>query len=55
MMFNQRYGIDYDVDMKHWSTISDNWDNVIHYPVNPGRALTEYSFDTILDAITNSI
>ena len=42
-------------DMRHWGTISDNWDNVIHYPSQAGAGLEEYTYEEILDTIANSV
>lgn len=38
-----------------WSTISDVWDNVIHFPSNAGKGLEEFDYSEILASITNSI
>lgn len=38
-----------------WSTISDTWDNVIHYPSSAGRGLSEFDYKAIIDAISNTI
>lgn len=38
-----------------WSFISDNWDNVIHFPSEAGEGLSELDYSQILDAIYNSI
>ena len=42
-------------DENYWNTISDNWDNVIHYPSEAGNGLGEVDYKTIIDTITNSI
>ncbi len=42
-------------DRPGWSTISENWDNVIHYPSEAGKGLEEMDYRTILDTISNSI
>lgn len=38
-----------------WGLISDNWNNVIHYPSKAGEGLDDVDYHTILDTITNSI
>ena len=42
-------------DAKYWSTISDNWDQVIHFPSKAGKGLAEVDYETILNTIYNSI
>ena len=42
-------------DAKYWSTISDNWDNVLHFPSEAGNGLKGLEYREILDAIANSI
>ena len=39
----------------HWSYISRNWDNVIHFPSVAGNGLAETSYGEILGAIANSV
>lgn len=39
----------------YWSTISEVWDNVIHYPSVAGNGLKEIDYSTILDTISNTI
>ncbi len=39
----------------YWSTISDTWDNVIHFPSEAGRGLDEFNYKQIIDCIGNSI
>ncbi len=39
----------------YWKTISDNWDNVMHYPSVAGEGLKEIEYKQIIDAISNSI
>jgi len=36
----------------YWRTISDIWDNVIHYPAVSGNGLKEIDYSQILDAIS---
>lgn len=38
-----------------WSTISDNWDNVIHFPSIAGEGLEEFEYSQIIDSISNTI
>lgn len=35
----------------YWNTISDNWDNVLHYASIAGQGLAEYDYLNILEAI----
>lgn len=39
----------------HWDYISQNWDNVVHYPSAAGNGLAETSYKEILGAIANSV
>lgn len=39
----------------YWSTISDTWDNVIHFPSAAGRGLGEFDYNQIIDSISNTI
>ena len=39
----------------HWSTISDTWDNVIHFPSVAGKGLGEFDYAQIIDSISNTI
>lgn len=45
----------YAPEKKYWSTISDSWDNVIHFPSEAGKGLQGLEYEEILDAIANSI
>ena len=38
-----------------WNEISANWSNTIQYPSIAGAGLTELDYQTILDAIANSV
>ena len=38
-----------------WSTISDNWEGVIHFPSEAGNGLDEYTYEQILNVIANTI
>lgn len=40
---------------EHWSTISDTWDNTLHFPSEAGKGLGELDYETILNTIANSI
>lgn len=39
----------------YWNTISDTWDNVIHFPSAAGKGLGEFDYKQIIDAISNTI
>ncbi|MBE6625937.1 MAG: VWA domain-containing protein [Ruminococcaceae bacterium] len=39
----------------YWSTISDSWDNVIHFPSVAGKGLNEFDYSQIIDTISNTI
>ncbi len=42
-------------DAPYWNTISDTWDNVIHFPSVAGAGLGEFDYQQIIDAISNTI
>lgn len=42
-------------DVNYWNTISDNWDNVIHFPSEAGNGLEKLDYEQIINAISNSI
>ena len=42
-------------DEEYWNTISDNWDNTIHFPSEAGNGLSEIDYKQIIDAISNTI
>ncbi len=42
-------------DAPYWNTVSDNWDNVIHFPSIAGEGLGEFDYQQIIDAISNTI
>lgn len=42
-------------DKEGWKTISDTWDNVIHFPSEAGKGLQNVDYKTIIDAIANTI
>lgn len=39
----------------HWNYITQNWDNVIHFPSAAGNGLAETNYGEILNAIANSV
>jgi hypothetical protein len=45
----------YAPDAGEWKYISDNWDQVIHYPSEAGKGLQEYDYKHILACIAQSI
>lgn len=42
-------------DTEGWSYISQNWDNVVHFPSVAGNGLAERSYSDILNVLGNSI
>jgi len=42
-------------DEPYWSTIFNNWDNVVHFPAAAGSGLEEATYNEILDTIVNSV
>ena len=42
-------------DAPYWNTVSDTWDNVIHFPSVAGAGLGEFDYQQIIDAISNTI
>jgi len=38
-----------------WNIISQNWDNVLHFPSEAGNGLQELEYEEIIDTISNSI
>lgn len=42
-------------DEPYWSTISNSWDNVIHFPSVAGKGLGEFDYKQIIDSISNTI
>lgn len=42
-------------DAPYWNSISDTWDNVIHFPSIAGAGLGEFDYQQIIDAISNTI
>lgn len=45
----------YAPETNYWSTISDSWDNVLHFPSEAGKGLQGLEYKEILNAIANSI
>lgn len=42
-------------DVGAWKSISETWDNVVHYPSEAGKGLGDVDYQQILDCISNSI
>lgn len=42
-------------DLPSWNYISQNWDNVLHFPSEAGKGLGELDYRQIIDAISNTI
>ena len=42
-------------DSEYWTTISSNWDNVLHFQSIAGQGLREYDYSQIINSITNTI
>lgn len=42
-------------DEAYWNIISDNWDNVVHFPSKAGAGLKEYDYAEIINSIANTI
>lgn len=42
-------------DLPYWSTISDNWDMVIHFPSVDGMGMEEIEYSQIIDTIVHTI
>lgn len=45
----------YAPDAYAWTDIANYWSNTIHYPSKAGAGLSEIDYNTILDAIANSV
>ena len=45
----------YAPEEEYWTTITNNWDNVVLYPSEAGNGLQELEYNQILAAIVNSI
>jgi len=55
MDFKSKRLIIYAPDQAYWNTISDNWDNVLHYTSVAGKGMEEYEYEQIIDTITSTI
>ena len=42
-------------DAYAWTDIANNWENVVHYPSQAGHGLSDIDYETILDAIAESV
>ncbi len=42
-------------DAPDWNIISENWDNVLHFPSEAGNGLSNLVYEEIIDTISNSI
>lgn len=42
-------------DEQAWTSISDNWDNVLHFPSEAGNGLEDMDYKQILNTISNTI
>ena len=45
----------YAPEEAYWTTISDSWDNTMHFPSVAGNGLKEFEYDEILSEICNTI
>ena len=45
----------YAPEVKYWSSISDQWDQVLHFTSEAGKGLRELEYSEIIDTIANSI
>jgi hypothetical protein len=45
----------YTPDAYAWTDIANHWENTIQYPSKAGEGLSEVDYQTILDAIANSV
>ncbi len=52
---NYRRLVIFAPDEPGWSYISQNWDNVIHFPSAAGNGLAERNYEDILNVLANSI
>lgn len=55
MEYNSKRLLLFAPNQPGWSTISDNWDNVVHFPSEAGNGLDEFSYQEILDVIANTV
>lgn len=42
-------------DAPDWNVISQNWDNVLHFPSEAGKGLANLDYEEIINVISNSI
>lgn len=42
-------------DVPRWNIISQNWDNVLHFPSEAGKGLENLEYEEIINVISNSI
>jgi len=42
-------------DAADWNVISQNWDNVLHFPSEAGKGLVDLEYEEIINTISNSI
>ncbi|MBO5007617.1 MAG: VWA domain-containing protein [Clostridia bacterium] len=42
-------------DAPDWNVISQNWDNVLHFPSEAGKGLANLEYEEIINTISNSI
>ncbi|HWR30503.1 MAG TPA: vWA domain-containing protein [Negativicutes bacterium] len=52
---NEKRLVIFAPDAPYWNTISDNWDNVIHFQSIAGQGLMDVDYAQIIEAISNSI
>jgi len=45
----------YAPDMEPWNSISEDWQNTLHFPSQAGDGLDDYTFDEILNQIAASV
>ena len=45
----------YAPEEKYWTTISDGWENTMHFPSAAGNGLKEFEYNEILSEICNTI
>lgn len=45
----------YAPEEKYWTTVSDCWDNTMHFPSKAGNGLKEFEYSEILSEICNTI
>ena len=55
MDYNSKRLLIYAPAREYWTTISENWDNAIHFPSEAGNGLDKVTYKEILGAIANSV